>query len=379
MRIHILLTSDATSVSETFFRKTIEDFQKNGCEVIIVSGKKKGDRENTIYTGFATPSLCTRAWKLMAFLKEFPQTVDFYDKVRWGLLGDSASRRLKKRLKNEKIEFLLVEYIESAVRASKFLNNVEAPFCVCAHGYDASKMLSSRAYCQILRSLNPKFFLSVSEHLKRRLILVGIPERKIFVQPVDGSVSKTVLQKKYDFVSVGRFTEKKYPIALIYSMRELVRSHPESQLIMIGDGPLWSECATAVDCFGLSKNVRMLGAMNHAETLSFIAQSKIFLQHSVTSSQGDQEGYPTSISEAMLMGLPVISTIHSGISEAVIDGVNGRLVQEFDFQTFALRMSELLSNDRLITQMGQAGIKLAKQYNPEGKRVEVMLNLIKGN
>ena len=81
----------------------------------------------------------------------------------------------------------------------------------------------------------------------------------------------------------------------------------------------------------------------------------------------------------MLMGLPVISTIHSGISEAVIDGVNGRLVQEFDFQTFALRMSELLSNDRLITQMGQAGIKLAKQHNPEGKRVEVMLNLIKGN
>ena len=376
-KIHMMITSDATSVSETFFRKTISDFEAKGNEVIVISGKKKGTRMNAIYSGFAEPSLMTKFWKLMAFMKEHHRTADFYDKVEWELRCRSSKRRLKRSLKGEGIEFVFIEYVDTAVRASDFLSETNIPFAICAHGYDASMMLSSPSYCQILRSLKPSFILSVSEHLKRRLALIGIPEDDIHVQPVDGKSIKSAYRKTHDFISVGRFTEKKCPLALIYSMRELVKSHPESVLIMIGDGPLWPECAKAVERFGLSRNVRLMGAMDHSSTLSMIAQSKIFLQHSVTSYKGDQEGYPTAISEAMLTGLPVISTIHSGITEAVIEGVSGYLVQEFDYQKFALRMAELLSNDEQIKQMGQEGMKLANQRNPDGKRVEVILQLIK--
>ena len=378
MRIHILLTSDATSVSETFFRKTIEDFQENGWEVIIVSGKKKGDRENTIYTGFATPSLLARAWKFMAFLKEFPQTVDFYDKVHWALRRDSASRRLTKRLKNEKIEFLLVEYVESAVRASKFLNDCEVPFCVCAHGYDASKMLASSAYCEAIRGLRPEFILAASEHLKRRLVLIGVDEKAIFVQPVDAQVFICDSQlADIDFLSIGRFVEKKCPIALVHAMELVVRDFPEARMMMVGDGPFWLEVKNRILQKNLSKNIELTGALSHQEALKMLNRSKVFVQHSVTSSSGDQEGYPTAISEAMLAGLPVISTRHSGITEAVIEGETGLLVQEHDYLGFGEAMIKLLKSKDLRQKMGKNAKRRVLNINPSGKRVKVILALMR--
>lgn len=380
MRIHILLTSDATSVSETFFRKTIDDFQANGWEVIIVSGKKRGARENTIYTGFAIPSLFTRVWKLMAFLEKFPLSVYFYDKIRWGLIRDSANRRLRRRLKNAKIEFLLVEYVESAVKASKFLNDSEVPFCVCAHGYDASQMLASSAYCEVIRGLRPEFILAASEHLKRRLVLTGVDEKVIYVQPVDAQVSNFDSQPAdIDFLSIGRFVEKKCPIALVHAMELVVREFPEAKMIMVGDGPLWLEAKTRVVQKNLSKNIELTGALSHDEALKMLNRSKVFVQHSVTSSSGDQEGYPTAISEAMLAGVPVISTRHSGITEAVVEGETGLLVQEYDYVNFGQAMIKLLRSEGVRHKMGERARERALRINPPGKRVEVILKLMKNH
>ena len=58
-------------------------------------------------------------------------------------------------------------------------------------------------------------------------------------------------------------------------------------------------------------------------------KAHIFLQHSVTCPiTGDEEGVPVAILEAMASGLPVVSTFHAGIPEAVVDGKTGFLVSE---------------------------------------------------
>ena len=77
-------------------------------------------------------------------------------------------------------------------------------------------------------------------------------------------------------------------------------------------------------------------------------QADVFVHHSITSSNGDQEGIPTALMEAMAMELPVISTIHSGIPELVQNGVNGYLVQEKDINTYAKKMSEALKLGKLL-------------------------------
>jgi glycosyltransferase involved in cell wall biosynthesis len=76
---------------------------------------------------------------------------------------------------------------------------------------------------------------------------------------------------------------------------------------------------------------------------------------------GDQEGLPVSILEACALGLPVVSTIHSGIPEAIKDGVNGYLVREHDFVSMAERACRLLQDADLRSRMGQAGRKLVEQ------------------
>ena len=376
-KIHILMTSDATSVSETFFRKTISDFEAKGNEVIVISGKKKGTRMNAIYSGFAEPSLMTKFWKLMVFMKEHHRTADFYDKVEWELRCRSSKRRLKRSLKGEVIEFLLNEYVDTAVRASEFLSGIDVPFGICARGYDASMMLSSKAYCKTLRRLRPKFFLVVSQHLKRRLVLTGVDPNLLYVQPSDGQFSGVSNSKKdINFISIGRFVEKKCPMALVYAMEIVVQEFPNAKLVMVGDGPLWSSIRRVINKKGLSKNIELLGALSHTKTLELLNRCEVFIQHSVTSGDGDQEGFPTAISEAMLAGIPVISTIHSGITEAVVDGETGYLVQEHDFEKFGESMITLLSSSAIRVRMGENAQERARTVNPPGKRIKILYKLI---
>ncbi|TIW49178.1 MAG: glycosyltransferase family 4 protein, partial [Mesorhizobium sp.] len=81
----------------------------------------------------------------------------------------------------------------------------------------------------------------------------------------------------------------------------------------------------------------------------------VFVQHSVTARNGDMEGLPVSILEAMASALPVVATRHSGIPEAVVDGETGVLVEEHDIKSTAEALASLLADTRRAARMGDAG------------------------
>ncbi len=74
-------------------------------------------------------------------------------------------------------------------------------------------------------------------------------------------------------------------------------------------------------------------------------QADIFVHHSITASNGDQEGIPNVIMEAMATGLPIISTYHAGIPELITDEFNGYLVEEKDSEEYAKKIRKLLTED----------------------------------
>jgi colanic acid/amylovoran biosynthesis glycosyltransferase len=74
----------------------------------------------------------------------------------------------------------------------------------------------------------------------------------------------------------------------------------------------------------------MVGAQKQHRVIEILESSHIFMLPSVTAANGDQEGLPVALMEAMAMGLPVLSTLHSGIPELVEDGLSGLLVPEKD-------------------------------------------------
>src|SRR5262249_1315641 len=92
-------------------------------------------------------------------------------------------------------------------------------------------------------------------------------------------------------------------------------------------------------------------------------ESDLFLQHAMTDPfTGDQEGLPVAILEAMASGLPVVSTDHAGIPEAVVDGTSGYIVSEGDTRAMAERILALAGDPDLRARMGLAGWQRVRDF-----------------
>jgi colanic acid/amylovoran biosynthesis glycosyltransferase len=111
---------------------------------------------------------------------------------------------------------------------------------------------------------------------------------------------------------------------------------PHLVLNLIGDGPLANDVEHFVRAHKLTSAVRLCGQLDHQRTLGMIRGSDLLLHHAVTSPEdGDAEGQPVVILEAMAAGLAVITTRHAGIPEIVEHDRSGRLVDEGDVAAMA--------------------------------------------
>jgi colanic acid/amylovoran biosynthesis glycosyltransferase len=108
-------------------------------------------------------------------------------------------------------------------------------------------------------------------------------------------------------------------------------------------------------------------------------QMRGFVQHSVTAANGDSEGTPVTVLEASSSALPVISTRHAGIKEAVIDGVTGLLGDEYDILNMAKSIMILAASAELAAKLGVAGrAHMAKNYQTND-RIALLDNIIKNS
>jgi glycosyltransferase involved in cell wall biosynthesis len=258
-----------------------------------------------------------------------------------------------------------VEFGTTAVIASSMLQEQNKPFYVAVHGYDITTEFKDEAYqAQFIDLANHhqcKAIVCASHYTRRLCILAGVQAEKCKVVRLsidgerikrNGDIKKT---QQPSFVHFGRLTEKKHPIATFEAFRKVTQSIPNASLTFIGDGPLRSELERRIAESGLDEKVQCLGVMEQSEALKEVQRHWVFVQHSVTAKSGDQEGFALSPAEAALMEMPVVSTLHNGIPEHVIDGETGYLVNEFDYETMAERMIQLAKNSDLRIEMGEAG------------------------
>ena len=104
---------------------------------------------------------------------------------------------------------------------------------------------------------------------------------------------------------------------------------------MVGAGLLHDVCSKLVKALHIEHAVELKGIVDHAGVAALMQESRVFVQHSLVPASGDTEGTPVAILEAGAAGLPVVSTKHAGISEAVIHGKTGFLVDEGDIDAMA--------------------------------------------
>jgi colanic acid/amylovoran biosynthesis glycosyltransferase len=223
------------------------------------------------------------------------------------------------------------------------------PLIVTLHG--GSDVPIQKPQMGIYKELADKatLFLCVSDFIRRQAVEAGFPPEKLVVHYI--GIDRTLflppaqVTRTDSVLFVGRLVEMKGGEYLLRAMRTVQATMPTSELTIVGEGPLRSELeGLAAE---LQVKCRFLGVQPPATIRQMLQSSRLLCLPSVTTSAGDREGLPTVLLEAQAMGVPVVSTFHSGIPEAVADGVTGILVPERDCEQLATALLRLLEDQEL--------------------------------
>ena len=185
-------------------------------------------------------------------------------------------------------------------------------------------------------------------------------------------------QNRLDILSVCRLVEKKGISVALKAVSLLVEDRPDIciRFRIVGDGPLRDMLKQQAHELGIAAYVEFLGALPHAKVQNLLYGSNVFRLPSVTASNGDVEGVPVSLMEAMASGAAVVSSRHSGIPELITHGVSGLLANEFDVQGFASALEELHDKPDLTSSLALQGrAKVETDFNAEKLR-QSFLNYI---
>jgi colanic acid/amylovoran biosynthesis glycosyltransferase len=225
------------------------------------------------------------------------------------------------------------------------------PLVTSFHGYDVSMHLRQagrEVYSELFRRGN--VFLPVTEHWAGRLRSLGCPPGRIHVHRMGIDLGRFEFRPPHlprdgdaRLLSVGRLVEKKGFAHGLRAVSELLPEFPRLRYDIVGDGPCRSDLERDIAGLGLGGAVRLLGALAQPHVLHRMRASDIFLAPSVTALDGDTEGLPVVLMEAMAVGLPVVTTRHSGIPELVEDGVTGFVAEERDGAGLAHKLRRLLA------------------------------------
>jgi colanic acid/amylovoran biosynthesis glycosyltransferase len=244
------------------------------------------------------------------------------------------------------------------------------------HGYDAHNQDEIRSYRERYAAMfdYASAVIAVSSKMGSALLQLGLPEGKLFYNPCGIDVSMFAGANPSaappQFLSVGRFVDKKAPHLTLLAFREALQRAPEAALTMAGNGPLLEACRQMARGLEIASSVAFPGVLPSSRIAEMMRAARGFVQHSVTTTYGDSEGTPVAVLEAGASGLPVVSTYHAGIGEAVIHERTGLLVEEGDIRGMGAHMARLALDASYAGQLGaQARRHIADNYDIE-KTVE---------
>lgn len=245
---------------------------------------------------------------------------------------------------------------------------------VSFHGHESGiRYLNSfkavRKYCDA--------YFVLCEFMKKELIAGGLNEKLIHVVKTGldfsmMSIDKKLLRKN-QILYVGRLVEMKAIIDAIQAFNIIHKKHPETRLIVAGDGPLRKKAQALAHQLNLNSVIDFLGHRIPSDIYNLMHESKIFFLPSKVAANGNKEGTPCAILEAQAIGLPVVSTYHAGIPEIVLNGETALLSQEGDVENLAKSLDTLLSDETLWNSFSEKARKYVRENYSIEKRARILL------
>ena len=240
---------------------------------------------------------------------------------------------------------------------------MDAKLVVTLHGGDVGKdknwrhSLLARRWPAVMARTHR--FVCVSQAVAETAARRGVPDRLLTVLPIGVEMPAALPAgpRQTGFLFAGRFVEKKGIAVLADAMRRLRANGGTAALICAGDGPLRFVLETlARDIPG----VTLAGWLSQPDLISRMDQAMGLLVPSVVARDGDAEGLPSVVLEAMARGCAVIGTAEGGIAEAIADGATGLLVPPGDPAALAAAMHRLSTAPSLAASLAAAAFQAAR-------------------
>ncbi|HHF9379768.1 TPA: colanic acid biosynthesis glycosyltransferase WcaL [Escherichia coli] len=380
--------------SETFVLNQITAFIDMGFEVEILA-LQKGDTQNT-HAAWTKYNLAARTrWlqdeptgKVAKLRHRASQTLrGIHRKNTWQALNlkryGAESRNLILSAICGQVatpfhaDVFIVHFGPAGVTAAKLreLGVIRGKIATIFHGID----ISSR---EVLNHYTPEYqqlfrrgdlMLPISNLWAGRLQKMGCPREKIAVSRMGVDMTRfsprpvKAPATPLEIISVARLTEKKGLHVAIEACRQLKEQGVAFRYRILGIGPWERRLRTLIEQYQLEDVVEMPGFKPSHEVKAMLDDADVFLLPSVTGADGDMEGIPVALMEAMAVGIPVVSTLHSGIPELVEADKSGWLVPENDARALAQRLAAFsqLDTDELAPVVKRAREKVEHDFNQQ--------------
>jgi glycosyltransferase involved in cell wall biosynthesis len=325
-----------------------------------------------------TPLLCLR------FLRAF-----LLMSVHYGLRNAGKSliyaAHLARLLEPEKIRHLHAHYAtEPAAVAQALYMLTGITYSFTAHAYDIYisnkkslkyKMLMAQ-FIVTCTAYNQQYLKDIYSTNKRiHCIYHGLNLHAFSVPDLRSTSSSPSTPC---ILVVGRLLEKKGLSYLVQACGILKNRGYRFAVRIVGEGPLRLSLEQEIHMLGLSECISLLGAATHKDVVEMYRQATLFALPCIIGKDGDRDGIPNVLVEALYMGLPVVSTPISGIPELITTEINGLLVPPRDSNALADALARLIDDPELRNCLAMAGRQTVLERFDMARNVTSLLHLLYG-
>jgi len=213
---------------------------------------------------------------------------------------------------------------------------------------------------------------------KVKIVNPGINSQPPIIRPelMTGLRSNYDLTGKQVLLSIGRLIKRKNVADVLMVLPEILQTNPKLCYIILGNGPEEDNIKKLINDEELKGKAWLLNDVSDEEKWAWLELCDVFVMPT-KEINGDYEGFGIVYLEANLLAKPVIATRSGGVSDAVIDGLNGRLIEPGDATGLKQAIIELTTNQALSTQLGEQGKARALNDFLWTKQVQKIYDLLK--
>ena len=375
----VVLANSFPALSQTFVATEALALQELGHPVRIEAARRADPAAEGVEGRFRTDYLegQSRRAELTAFVRlvarhPIRSAADLVAQRRWRREEEvptlralaPAARRLGRGRRHLHAHFAR----EAALTAMRLSRLTGTPYSVTTHAFD----IYARTTNLPEKLQRAAFVTAGSDYTLADVRRMVGPHHASRVHKVAMGVDPERFRRSSDYpggrtvVGVGRLVRKKGFRHLLEAVARMRDFAPIGRLVILGDGPLWERLHERASELGIADSVEWMGARSHAEVQALLEEADVLAMPCVVLPDGNRDGSPTVVKEALAMEVPVVASDEVGLPEVVKEPW-GRIVPSKDPGALANALADVLARPREERMdMGRAGREwMLETCNPE--------------